>query len=77
MYGSDWYMPMAVDPRAKYLNTFRSVFLTEELNKYYKDFFCRNAIRFLKLDENRIQTNSLLTAEGKAHLKDLIKRAKD
>lgn len=75
MYGSDWFMPMDINPREKYLTTYRQIFLSTELREMYKDFFCRNALRFLNMNDERIDSDSLLTTAGKAQLHKLTQRA--
>jgi predicted TIM-barrel fold metal-dependent hydrolase len=75
MYGSDWFMPMDINPREKYLTTYRRVFLSPELRDMYKDFFCRNALQFLNMSDQRIDADPLLTAAGKAALHKLRQRA--
>ena len=75
MYGSDWFMPMRINPRSSYLEAYRQIFLTPQLKDYYKDFFCRNALIFLKMNNARIDGDPLLSPEGKAKLKELVQQA--
>jgi predicted TIM-barrel fold metal-dependent hydrolase len=75
IYGSDWFMPMDIQPRTSFFNAYRQVFLTDALIKYYKEFFCRNAIRFLKIEHERVDLNPLLTQKGKDHLHEILQRA--
>ena len=75
MYGSDWFMPMAADPRADYLNAYREAFLTPELRDHYKDFFCRNALNYLHITEQRVENDPSLSPAAKAHLRKLLQKA--
>jgi len=75
MYGSDWFMPVEVSPRSDYLKAYREVFLTPQLRPYYKDFFCRNALRFLNMTDSRIESDRTLSAAAKANLRQLVDEA--
>jgi predicted TIM-barrel fold metal-dependent hydrolase len=75
LYGSDWFMPMKTEARSNYVNMYRQVFLCPQLEEHYKDFFCRNALRFLRMTEARIDADPSLSGEGKAKLKDLVTRS--
>ena len=75
MYGSDWFMPMAADPRTNYLNAYREAFLSPELRDHYKDFFCRNALNYLQLSEQRVDNDNSLSPTAKARLRELLGKA--
>lgn len=50
LYGSDWFMPEASDAGPRFLNACQAAVLNAGLQNptdRYKDFFCRNALRFL------------------------------
>jgi hypothetical protein len=76
MYGSDWFMPMAAEPRMKYLNVYREAFLTPQLRGFYKDFFCRNALDYLQMSEQRVDNDRSLSPAARDRLRSMLANAK-
>jgi predicted TIM-barrel fold metal-dependent hydrolase len=72
MYGSDWFMPTTASPRTRYLDSYREAFLANDaIRQVYKKFFCQNAIRFLRL-EDQVARNANLTPAMRTELRKLI-----
>ena len=72
MYGSDWFMPMKANPRNTYLNAYREIMLTPQLQPYYADFFCKNALSYLDLTDEKIESDKHLSDAAKKKLHALL-----
>ncbi len=76
MYGTDWFMPDAAEAGVEFLDAYRRVFLHEALRDHYKNFFCRNALRFLDVTGDPAGHTGAVPVDVRRRLEQLVERSK-